>query len=268
MLGQLARVGRRGEGGEALYGHYESLGAHVAPRSLYIAQMRDRLGEAALKIIADHHYRPPELRDLDIDHPRWGLAASRDEARAQLASARADLELKESELKRIRRAIETKAVSELDLENFVYNIVANLTGPIFTGGQRRADVEAARARAEQAAASYAGAVLEALREVEEALVDRYYELALRAGNRRALGLRFEHVIPTEERAARIRSLAQPTLILWGGRDRLIPIGSGNRFAADIEGSRMVVFADLGHVPHEEAPAETVAAVQEFLAALR
>jgi len=61
-------------------------------------------------------------------------------------------------------------INDLDISNFVYNIVANLTGPIFTGGQRRADVAAARARAEQAAAVYAGAVLDALREVEEALV--------------------------------------------------------------------------------------------------
>lgn len=104
--------------------------------------------------------------------------------------------------------------------------------------------------------------------VDEALVDRYYELALRAGNRRALGLRFAHVMPTEERAARIRALQQPTLILWGGRDRLIPVASARRFAAEIGGSRLVVFADLGHVPHEEAPAETVAAVEDFLAALR
>jgi len=61
-------------------------------------------------------------------------------------------------------------INDLDISNFVYNIVANLTGPIFTGGQRRADVDAARARAAQAAAIYAGAVLGALREVEEALV--------------------------------------------------------------------------------------------------
>jgi multidrug efflux system outer membrane protein len=61
-------------------------------------------------------------------------------------------------------------INDLDLADFVYNIVANLTAPIFTGGQRRADVAAARARAEQAAAVYAGAVLQALREVEEALV--------------------------------------------------------------------------------------------------
>jgi len=61
-------------------------------------------------------------------------------------------------------------INELDLSNFVYNIVGNLTGPLFSGGQRRADVDAARARAEAAAASYAGAVLNAIREVEDALV--------------------------------------------------------------------------------------------------
>ncbi len=52
----------------------------------------------------------------------------------------------------------------------VYNAVASLVAPLFTGGQRRAAVAAARARAEHAAASYAGAVLTALREVEDALV--------------------------------------------------------------------------------------------------
>ena len=103
--------------------------------------------------------------------------------------------------------------------------------------------------------------------VDEALVDRYYELALREGNRRALGLRFAHVMPTEERAARIKTIAQPTLILWGGRDRLIPPASGARFARDIPGSRLVVFADLGHVPHEEAPLDTVAVVIDFLSSL-
>lgn len=55
-------------------------------------------------------------------------------------------------------------------ETLVYNLVANLVGPLFTGGQRRAAVDAAQARTEQAAGSYAGAVLQALREVEDALV--------------------------------------------------------------------------------------------------
>jgi len=59
-------------------------------------------------------------------------------------------------------------------ETFIDNAVANLVGPLFTGGQRRAGVDAARARTEQAAASYAGDVLQALREVEDALVMEAY----------------------------------------------------------------------------------------------
>jgi multidrug efflux system outer membrane protein len=58
----------------------------------------------------------------------------------------------------------------ISIDGLVYNAVANLVGPLFTGGQRRADVDAARARSDQAIANYAGAVLQALREVEDALV--------------------------------------------------------------------------------------------------
>jgi multidrug efflux system outer membrane protein len=54
-------------------------------------------------------------------------------------------------------------------DTLIFSLVANIVGPIFSGGQRRAGVDAARARTEQAAATYAGAVLQALREVEDAL---------------------------------------------------------------------------------------------------
>jgi pimeloyl-ACP methyl ester carboxylesterase len=100
--------------------------------------------------------------------------------------------------------------------------------------------------------------------VDPELVDRYYELTLREGNRRALALRLAHAIPTAERAARIATLTQPTLILWGGSDRLIPADHGERFTADIPWSRLVLFPDLGHVPHEEAPDETLEPVLFFL----
>ncbi len=55
-------------------------------------------------------------------------------------------------------------------EELVYNAVAGVVAPLFSGGRRRADVTAARARAEQLALVYSGAVLTALREVEDALV--------------------------------------------------------------------------------------------------
>ncbi len=96
------------------------------------------------------------------------------------------------------------------------------------------------------------------------LIDRYFELTLRAGNRHALGERFRQS-PGGQYAEQIPSVKQPTLILWGGQDRLIPPDNADRFQSDIAGSRLVVFDALGHVPHEEDPAATVAAVKSFLA---
>jgi pimeloyl-ACP methyl ester carboxylesterase len=99
--------------------------------------------------------------------------------------------------------------------------------------------------------------------VDDQLVDRYYELTLREGNRRALVQRLQQTRHGED-AERLRELKLPTLILWGGRDRLIPPEVGLRFKADIAGSELVTFDDLGHVPHEEDPQRTVAPVQDFL----
>lgn len=93
-------------------------------------------------------------------------------------------------------------------------------------------------------------------------VDRYYDMAVRAGNRRALVQRL--VLPDPDESQRIRSLRVPTLVLWGERDRLIPLQAGRRFAQDIPGSRLVVFEGLGHVPQQEDPLRTVAEVQRFL----
>jgi pimeloyl-ACP methyl ester carboxylesterase len=97
----------------------------------------------------------------------------------------------------------------------------------------------------------------------EALVDRYFELTLREGNRRALSLRLQQLEPGAH-AHRLKTLTQPTLILWGGRDRLIPPGNAARFAAQIRGAQVVMFDDLGHVPQEEDPARTVQAALAFL----
>lgn len=101
--------------------------------------------------------------------------------------------------------------------------------------------------------------------VTPALVDRYYELTLREGNRAALAERFRNPM-SGEHAKLIPTLRQPTLIIWGGRDRLIPPDNAAKFHRDIAGSTLVVFDDLGHVPHEEDPARTLEAVAAFLSA--
>jgi pimeloyl-ACP methyl ester carboxylesterase len=96
------------------------------------------------------------------------------------------------------------------------------------------------------------------------LVDLYFDMALREGNRRALGLRMRQLVRGDQ-AEKIAQLKVPTLILWGAKDRLIPIGNGHRFHKEIAGSELFVFDELGHVPQEENPAKTVDYAMKFIA---
>jgi len=94
------------------------------------------------------------------------------------------------------------------------------------------------------------------------LVAQYTDMTRRAGNRQALSMRLaQHNTGREQD---IRELKMPTLILWGGRDRLIPPAYAQRFAKDIAGAKLLMFNELGHVPQEEDPVATVAAVQAFV----
>jgi len=110
---------------------------------------------------------PAELLDRrpDLRQAEMRLAAATYGVGAAIANLYPDLSLTASA--GVRSDTLTDIIS---IDGLVYNAVANLVGPIFTGGQRRADVDAARARSDQAIANYAGAVLLALREVEGALV--------------------------------------------------------------------------------------------------
>jgi len=100
--------------------------------------------------------------------------------------------------------------------------------------------------------------------VSPALVDRYYELTLREGNRASLTQRFQYRSNDAALAGQISQLSLPTLILWGSEDRLIPPDHAQRFQQAIAGSELQVFEGLGHVPHEENPEATVQEVKRFL----
>ena len=65
-------------------------------------------------------------------------------------------------------------------------------------------------------------------------------------------------------ADRFKTVTRPTLIIWGREDPLIDASLGIRLHGDIPGSRLVIIESCGHVPQEERPAETFAAIAEFL----
>jgi pimeloyl-ACP methyl ester carboxylesterase len=58
-------------------------------------------------------------------------------------------------------------------------------------------------------------------------------------------------------------IGQPTLLVWGENDREIPLADGERLHEQIPGSRLMVFLDCGHLPHEEHPEAFTDVVTSF-----
>lgn len=102
--------------------------------------------------------------------------------------------------------------------------------------------------------------------VTPAMIDRYWELLLYPGNRKATQLRFR--TPREDATpAAMQSIRMPTLLLWGEQDKLIPIAAGRWFARAIPGAQLVAFPKVGHVPMEEAPDASAQALDRWMATL-
>jgi pimeloyl-ACP methyl ester carboxylesterase len=97
----------------------------------------------------------------------------------------------------------------------------------------------------------------------EPVVDRYYELLLAPGNREAMLDRMRQCV-LEDPVPLLLHIRTPTLLLWGKKDRLIPYRNAADYLATLPNATLVSFADLGHVPHEEAPAESLKPVEKFL----
>jgi len=62
---------------------------------------------------------------------------------------------------------------------------------------------------------------------------------------------------------RLPDIACPTLIVWGTRDRLVPVRDAWEFERLIPDSRAVVWRDTGHVPQLERPAAFNDLVEAF-----
>ena len=95
------------------------------------------------------------------------------------------------------------------------------------------------------------------------LIERYYDLASRTGNRKAFLDRMKSSIKNDN-YLKIKTLTMATLIIWGKEDGLIPLDVAEKFHEDLPNDTMIVLKDLGHTPMEEDPMKTVKAVKDFL----
>lgn len=98
--------------------------------------------------------------------------------------------------------------------------------------------------------------------IDDALVDRYYELAHLLGNLQAFTDRVKARLDRD--SARVSDIKRPTLVIWGESDRYFPVASAYRFHKDIAGSQLVIFPGVGHLPMEEAPIASANAFRDFI----
>ena len=102
--------------------------------------------------------------------------------------------------------------------------------------------------------------------VDEALIARYYDLSVRAGTRDATLKRFASFgSDSPDLDLDLSELHQPTLVLWGEHDNVIPSSTALRFRAALMQADVVIYPDVGHIAMEEVPVRSATDVRRFLA---
>ncbi len=100
------------------------------------------------------------------------------------------------------------------------------------------------------------------------MVDRYWELNRYPGNREATMLRFAAAQKSRPATpAQLKQIKAPTLILWGAEDNLIPVSSAQWFHKNLQGSKLIIYPKVGHIPMEEVPDRSAIDLTEWVKGL-
>lgn len=94
------------------------------------------------------------------------------------------------------------------------------------------------------------------------IVDRYYDMIHRDGNKEA----FVHIANSnyKQNTHNLSLLTMPVLILWGGQDKWLNVEHAYKFQRDIPNNDLIIYDNVGHLPMEECPEKTAIDVQDFL----
>ena len=98
--------------------------------------------------------------------------------------------------------------------------------------------------------------------LDERRVDARHLPLRAAGTQRAI-IRTVRCWDAERISRDAHLIGKPTLLLWGEKDREIPLADGERLHEEIPGSRLIVFLNCGHLPHEEYPEAFTKVVADF-----
>ena len=98
--------------------------------------------------------------------------------------------------------------------------------------------------------------------VTDKLVNRYYDLFHRKGNKEAFVklANLNYVQNTNS----LSQLKMPVLIMWGANDNWINVKQAALFEQELQNSEVIIYDNIGHVPMEEAPEITAKDLILFL----
>ena len=99
--------------------------------------------------------------------------------------------------------------------------------------------------------------------LNDALVNRYYDLMLAPGVRGAILARMQQTV-LQDPVPSLSSIQVPTLLIWGEKDAFIPIRNSNDYLKVMPNAKRVSLPNIGHLPQEEQPSIGLAALKEFL----
>ena len=98
--------------------------------------------------------------------------------------------------------------------------------------------------------------------VDNAQIDRYWELLRLPGNRQAM-IDLAQVERAPDLWRQLDRVEQPTLIIWGREDGLLPVSMLEIFKQEVPNLTSHVYDQVGHLPMEEAPQRVASDIQAF-----
>lgn len=103
--------------------------------------------------------------------------------------------------------------------------------------------------------------------ITKELKDRYFELAMREGNKGGsvdVFTEFRRQCGNKNLSAGIKDIKPPTLVMWGTKDIWIPFSHFDKWKAELPTAKFIQYEGAGHTPMEEMPDETARDADLFL----
>ena len=98
--------------------------------------------------------------------------------------------------------------------------------------------------------------------ITDKILDTYYDICLREGNRQAFIDRAK--LNRKDNTADLKNISVPTLVLWGKEDVWIPVSHADHFMKALPNAELAIMDETGHIPMEENPKESLKIALDFM----